>query len=191
MASPRPISNKTRIETAGSHEKKGRQSISQTDFQQNKDWNKNEMFTIFCQNALPDRFPTKQGLKPGIRIPRPALPVTPRPISNKTRIETRRKPHLRAMSVRSQTDFQQNKDWNFFQRRWMGLLVFSQTDFQQNKDWNPAQAAMPPKNASLPDRFPTKQGLKQSYILGLQCFKLSPRPISNKTRIETQRHACC
>ena len=37
----------------------------------------------------------------------------------------------------------------------------------------------------LPDRFPTKQGLKQEGVEQKDIAKISPRPISNKTRIET------
>ena len=86
--SPRPISNKTRIETNYSQQKQLRKTYSQTDFQQNKDWNK--YFYVFWHKlkTLPDRFPTKQGLK---------------------RFKATK--YLRNKGI-SQTDFQQNKDWN-------------------------------------------------------------------------------
>ena len=64
VMAPRPISNKTRIETRTSAEV-GEQ-----------------------QRPLPDRFPTKQGLKHDLANGKPEKYKTPRPISNKTRIET-------------------------------------------------------------------------------------------------------
>ena len=87
-------------------------NISQTDFQQNKDWN----IGWVCIRRWPN--------------------PSPRPISNKTRIETRVGVFKIAAAVNSQTDFQQNKDWN---KNWAVASPFdssSQTDFQQNKDWN-------------------------------------------------------
>ena len=88
MPAPRPISNKTRIETQHIAAKPDNQRNSQTDFQQNKDWNVSKI------NAI-------QNIK-----------HTPRPISNKTRIETRLAILQNIDSQDSQTDFQQNKDWN-------------------------------------------------------------------------------
>ena len=61
---------------------------------------------------LPDRFPTKQGLK--------------------------------------QIRYKANQKGKFH----------SQTDFQQNKDWNKHYFIPINQNPFLPDRFPTKQGLK-------------------------------
>ena len=64
---------------------------------------------------------------------------TPRPISNKTRIETNVKKHFMSVLQNSQTDFQQNKDWNGLGDTPGGVL------------------------GGLPDRFPTKQGLKHRF----------------------------
>ena len=88
LGSPRPISNKTRIETNELWRCRFVKVFSQTDFQQNKDW-----------NCSPDGLINETGL-------------TPRPISNKTRIETQSNNILAAVQRDSQTDFQQNKDWN-------------------------------------------------------------------------------
>ena len=63
--------------------------------------------------GLPDRFPTKQGLK-----------------------QTNGNPLVLADEL-------------------------SQTDFQQNKDWNASAESRKHNQQVLPDRFPTKQGLKQ------------------------------
>ena len=41
------------------------------------------------------------------------------------------------------------------------IVATSQTDFQQNKDWNPNIGGSTQIQVTLPDRFPTKQGLKQ------------------------------
>ena len=112
-------------------------TFSQTDFQQNKDWNRNHRTDLFVALLLPDRFPTKQGLKLGAAI----------------------KEKLK-------------RDC-------------SQTDFQQNKDWNQPTAVHFVTNLTLPDRFPTKQGLKHKMGKISGSISLAPRPISNKTRIET------
>ena len=62
---------------------------SQTDFQQNKDWNIHTCQALPGQTLLPDRFPTKQGLK----------------LKNAVWL---------SFITSSQTDFQQNKDWNTY-----------------------------------------------------------------------------
>ena len=85
---------------------------SQTDFQQNKDWNM-MLFKLALLNLM-----------------------TPRPISNKTRIETWRIGAVISWLRFSQTDFQQNKDWNPELIVNYNPVKNSQTDFQQNKDWN-------------------------------------------------------
>ena len=64
LTTPRPISNKTRIET----------SLL--------------VNVAIIDKLLPDRFPTKQGLKHHNPVFVEFLQKTPRPISNKTRIET-------------------------------------------------------------------------------------------------------
>ena len=64
IEAPRPISNKTRIETSNDYK------LHDPD------------------QKLPDRFPTKQGLKLGEKGSVKKFWPTPRPISNKTRIET-------------------------------------------------------------------------------------------------------
>ena len=279
---PRPISNKTRIETKISRRFERQQRSSQTDFQQNKDWNKRQKRWTIITQKLPDRFPTKQGLKrnyyrrpigygvlpdrfptkQGLKLdqqeildatsgaPRPisnktrietamiarnrmmgnALPdrfptkqglkhasreeyivntTTPRPISNKTRIETYHLPpmalHWQPLPDRFPT--KQGLKHNHNTRRHRS--AYSQTDFQQNKDWNTYDATawttwselpdrFPTKQGlklvlvtiidrrgSLPDRFPTKQGLKPINFSSISAASAAPRPISNKTRIET------
>ena len=86
----------------------------------------------------------------------------------------------------SQTDFQQNKDWNIvIHCADTYSYMDSQTDFQQNKDWNKVIEIVYKVKIKLPDRFPTKQGLKQAAETGAKSCGRTPRPISNKTRIET------
>ena len=136
---------------------------SQTDFQQNKDWNELiaelEKFTTISQTDFQQNKDWNPFLLCCVSFPQ----WTPRPISNKTRIETTWALALRPPAVYSQTDFQQNKDWNFI--------------------CQPANC----RACYLPDRFPTKQGLKQQWIIKLNNAVPPPRPISNKTRIETRQ----
>ena len=113
-----------------------KQTFSQTDFQQNKDWNWLNTVLQSDWKLLPDRFPTKQGLKLLFLIVCQIPTRTPRPISDKTRIETVHGFSHEIEISDSQTDFQQNKDWNFIKTLDSEELANSQTDFQQNKDWN-------------------------------------------------------
>ena len=209
--SPRPISNKTRIET------------------------ERYCFAWNIARVLPDRFPTKQGLKQHVCYIDKIGTCTPRPISNKTRIETAKNRAGNYIRTKLPDRFPTKQGLKLLTCLFALLVVtlpdrfptkqglklsgylirfhmagFSQTDFQQNKDWNavnplsfvapillpdrfPTKQGLKPTAAfqavrcpSLPDRFPTKQGLKQDLHAKTKILKLSPRPISNKTRIETQ-----
>ena len=183
---------------------------SQTDFQQNKDWNWSGYGVLFWSCGLPDRFPTKQGLKQIIFKTFKHTIKSPRPISNKTRIETYsfnninttllilpdRFPTKQGLKpYKAVTTKTENSLPDRFPTK-QGLKpvinsisphinTISQTDFQQNKDWNfivkivRSRWMKTPRPISNKTRIETPSGLRGRWPGG------PPRPISNKTRIET------
>ena len=85
---------------------------SQTEFQNNKDWNYVPSDLAIFRAALTDRIPEQQGLKHFACYIKSGL------------------------YDNSQTEFQNNKDWNKQVRKRSQKRFDSQTEFQNNKDWN-------------------------------------------------------
>ena len=180
----RPNSKTTRIETELVLVLPFLPAHSQTEFQNNKDWNRQKYFGVSNTDNLTDRIPKQQGLKPSI-------------FSGNT------------CSVCSQTEFQNNKDWNYTrtidETCWSAhrpnskttrietiILAFpqkkyksSQTEFQNNKDWNSHPDVKPFPNiwSHRPNSKTTR--IETSIQTSPVHCEYPHRPNSKTTRIET------
>jgi len=160
--------------------------MSESDFQQIKDWNKKSL--ILLKKEIKKSESDFQQIKDWNKLLQ--IPVF-------------------SCSM-SESDFQQIKDWNM---EWMIILkrrLVSESDFQQIKDWNwlpdrrriYRQSGLNPtsnksrietdlfsfnrwKIVSVWIRLPTNQGLKPTFGIRYMAAISRLNPTSNKSRIET------
>jgi len=158
-----PTSNKSRIET--SHRRTRPVGVgvgSESDFQQIKDWNQ-----LLCLSLKPNVFSCLNPTSNKSRIETKYRDVWKRnsneglnPTSNKSRIETSHSWDLFLKRLRSESDFQQIKDWNTMSLSWLYTMSTSESDFQQIKDWNRDLGFQGEVEGVVWIRLPTNQGLK-------------------------------
>jgi len=161
---------------------------SETEIQQNKDWNLWYMVDNMFKDWVRNGNPTKQGLKLLIPNKTKIIFITeseteiqqnkdwncvvlhtfficwgPKRKSNKTRIETGKTLIVAWALLLSETEIQQNKDWNLYIFKWAPKVwESSETEIQQNKDWNLFSSLFSVvSSVVVRNGNPTKQGLKR------------------------------
>jgi len=160
--------------------------LSESDFQQIKDWNISSPILRSASVIVWIRLPTNQGLKPGNGIAlRGAAMQCLNPTSNKSRIETKHSKGKGTSPSPSESDFQQIKDWNRDRKYNIPGWLWSESDFQQIKDWNFFAETYRVVFDYVWIRLPTNQGLKPNVETGTVWQSQSLNPTSNKSRIET------
>ena len=87
----------------------------------------------------------------------------------------------------SQTEFQNNKDWNFeFQRLNHYFLEISQTEFQNNKDWNLFCVFQGLELSCSQTEFQNNKDWNDATAEAISKQYGTHRPNSKTTRIETR-----
>ena len=142
--------------------------MSESDFQQIKDWNLKSAGYISVNKLCLNPTSNKSRIETEMHLDALHGPIRLNPTSNKSRIETERQIQDALATSRSESDFQQIKDWNKncagCWLRWISVwirlptnqglklsnaigaesrLAMSESDFQQIKDWNSNKLVTP------------------------------------------------
>ena len=164
--------------------------LFQTDFHNNKDWNLVCWYRLRRLPRLSDWLPQQQGLKHEIMIKRNGKYELSDWLPQQQGLKPNGAWRISSEKMNFQTDFHNNKDWNMYRPKFNSGRPFL-------SDWLPQQQGLKLVDedgivnaTGLSDWLPQQQGLKPFKCSSCIFMKSSFRLTSTTTRIETRVLFC-